>query len=88
MTQYIHGLIDNADPGRGATRRRSPDPVEELATIDDKSPDNKPDRPHLSVTDGPQPGFGPDGTKQPKLAGDPTLGIDPREAAAGPKDDN
>ena len=80
-------LITNHTPQTSAStsstgRRRNPDPIEELATIDDKSPDNKPDRPHLSVPDGPQSGFGPDGTDQAKFSGDPTLGIDPREAAA------
>jgi hypothetical protein len=80
MMLYTDHPANKASSGSG--RRRNPDPIEELATIDEKSPDNNPDRPHLSVPDGPQPGFGPDGTKQPKFSGDPTLGIDPREAAA------
>ena len=80
MTRYANPSTNNA--ASGARRHRDPDPIEELATIDDTSQDNNPDRPHLSIADVPQPGFGPDGTKQPKFSGDPELGIDPREAAA------
>jgi len=79
MTLYPEPSMKSATPG---ARRRDPDPIEELATIDETIPDNNPDRPHLSVADVPQLGFGPDGTRQPKFSGDPTLGIDPREAAA------
>ena len=82
MTVYTSDSIHDAGSKTGAHRRRDPDPIEELATIDDRSQDNNPDRPHLSVTDGPQPGYGPDGTGQPEFSGDPALGIDPRDAAA------
>lgn len=89
MTLYTHDTGFTHDTGYAqhtganlASRRRDPDPIEELATIDDKGQDNRPDRPHLSVADVPQPGFGPDGMKPAAFSGDPTLGVDPREAAA------
>jgi hypothetical protein len=83
MTLYTGNAAQGANPNVGTHRRRDPDPIEELATIDGKSQDNDPDRPHLSVGRGPLPGFGPDGTGRPIFSGDPTLGIDPRVAAAG-----
>ena len=82
MTLYTGNSPQDAVSKTGVHRRRDPDPIEELATIDDKSQDNDPDRTHLSVENVPLPGFGPDGTGQPKFSGDPALGIDPREAAA------
>lgn len=80
--------LDNRNPtpsagsGLSTSCRRDPDPVQEMATIDDRSQDNDPARPQLSAAEVPEPGFGPDGNKQPRLTGDPELGIDPREAAA------
>ena len=88
MTLYTRNSAPDVGPGARAHRRRDPDPIEELATIDDRSQDNRPDRPHLSVTDGPQPGFGPDGTKEPEFTGDPALGIDPRQAAVHQDDED
>ena len=82
MTLYTGKATPNADARADVHRRRDPDPIEELATIDDTSQDNNPDRPHLSIANGPQPGFGPDGTGEPEFTGNPELGIDPREAAA------
>lgn len=73
------------DPHGGqeaAPGRPDPDPIAELATIDDRSQDNDPDRPHLARQLGPQPGFGPDEMSSPEFDGDPELGIDPRDAAA------
>ena len=60
-------------------RRPDPDPIEELATIDGNSLDNRPDTPHLARQPGPKPGFGPDPNAE-RLVGNPELGIDPREA--------
>ena len=53
--------------------------IEELATIDGNSLDNRPDTPHLARQPGPKPGFGPDPNAE-RLVGNPELGIDPREA--------
>lgn len=73
---------------RTARSRPDPDPIEELATVDTDSPDNRPDRPHLADQPGSKPGFGPDPHAE-RLVGNPELGIDPREAAGswvtGPK---
>jgi len=74
--------VPDSKSGLSTSCRRDPDPVQEMATIDDKSQDNVPARPHLSAPEVPEPGFGPDGTKEPTLTGNPELGIDPREAAA------
>lgn len=75
--------------GDKARTHIDPDPIEELATIDDHRQDNDPDRPHLAQQPGPQPGFGPDEFSAPMIKGDPELGIDPRETpeswATGPK---
>ena len=69
--------------------RPDPDPLSELATIDDRGDGAIVDRPHLADQPGPKPGFGPDEFTRPQLEGNPELGIDPREAPGswvnGPK---
>lgn len=85
------GSADDPHGGRNVTTRTSPDPdpISELATIDDGSQDNRPDKPHLADQPGSKPGFGPGESTPPQLEGNPELGIDPREAAGswvtGPK---
>lgn len=61
------------------SKRPDPDPISELATIDDSGAGGAPDRPHLANQPGSKPGFGPDPHAE-KLEGNPELGIDPREA--------
>jgi len=74
------GTSDDPHGGQQRTSRGpDPDPIEELATIDGNSLDNRPDRPHLARQPGPQPGFGPNPNAE-RLEGNPELGIDPREA--------
>jgi hypothetical protein len=69
--------------------RPDPDPISELATIDDSGAGGAPDRPQLANQPGHKPGFGPDEFTRPKLEGNPELGIDPHDAprswASGPK---
>lgn len=83
MARRTGGSRDDPHGGhvRQAGGRPDPDPIEELATIDDSSPDNRPDTPHLAQQPGHKPGFGPDEFSSPMLEGNPELGIDPREAA-------
>jgi hypothetical protein len=75
--------------GTTSSRGPDPDPISELATIDGKSQDNDPDRPHLANQPGDKPGFGPDEFTAPLLEGNPELGIDPRDTLgawhSGPK---
>lgn len=84
------GSVNDPHGGQEAIPRNRPDadPIEELATIDSDSQDNRPDRPRLANQPGPKPGFGPNPTAE-KLVGNPELGIDPRETAGswqnGPK---
>lgn len=70
-----HGGYENVEGGRP-----DPDPIQEMATIDGDSQDNRPDRPHLKQQAGPQSGFGPRPDVE-KLVGNPELGIDPRDTA-------
>lgn len=56
------------ESGAGARRAPDPDPVGELATIDDTWPDNRPDDPTLSTENTrrhPNPGFGPKSESAP-----------------------
>jgi hypothetical protein len=69
-----------------STNRTDPDPISELATIDDSGAGGPPDRPHLANQPGDKPGFGPDEFTAPKLEGNPDVGIDPREAAIRARD--
>lgn len=61
-------------------RGPDPDPLSELATIDDSGSGGEPDSPRLARQPGSKPGFGPDEFTPPQLEGNPELGIDPREA--------
>jgi hypothetical protein len=76
------GSADDPHGGRNISSRNSPDPdpISELATIDDSGDGGGADRPHLANQPGPKPGFGPNPNVE-KLVGNPELGIDPREAA-------
>lgn len=93
MTRPTTDALDNTgsadDPHGGqdmaAGDRPDPDPIAELATIDDSGEGGAPDRPHLARQPGPKPGFGPDEFASPKLEGNAELGIDPHrtDATAG-----
>jgi hypothetical protein len=76
------GSADDPHGGRNITSRTSPDPdpISELATIDESGESGATDRPHLANQPGDKPGFGPDEFTPPQLEGNPDLGIDPREA--------
>ena len=61
--------------------RPDPDPISELATIDDSGNGGAADRPELARQPGSKPGFGPDEFTGARIEGNPDLGIDPRDAA-------
>ena len=75
-----------ADPHGGWERMvrggPDPDPIAEMATIGDAAVAGNSDRPRLAAQPGGTPGFGPDEFSRARHEGDPTLGIDPREAAS------
>lgn len=83
------GSQDDPHGGRNAMPRTSPDPdpLSELATIDDSGEGGATDQPRLADQPGDKPGFGPDEFASPKLEGNPELGIDPREAIKRTGDD-
>lgn len=80
-TPYNQASHEGANPGRAvASRTRpDPDPIDELATIDDSGAGGAPDRPRLAVQPGRKPGFGPNESAGARVEGNPDLGIDPRD---------
>lgn len=69
-----HGEMENL-----SRRYPDPDPLEEMATIDDAGGRQPP---RLASQMGPKPGFGPDEFTPPLLEGDSDLGLDPRAVAS------